>query len=112
MQDQVTNVIPEIPAYIQTILNALAFLIAATTMWYGYFVRGKKKAESPVLQVSPSTPSIMTVPDPALVAKISQDVERIADSAETISSLMSKHDMEEEIDRRIKDRLERLKNEQ
>lgn len=109
MQDQITNVVPEIPGYVQAILNSLAFLIAATTMWYGYFVRGKKKSESPVIPTSPTTPSVSYFLDPLIITKFSSDLDRITTSIESIAHTMQNNAMEDEINRRLRERLKTMK---
>ncbi len=109
MQEPTIEFIPDIPVYIKTILNGIAFLIAAVTMWYGYFVRGKKRAGSPVPQISPATPSITQLLDPNTVKDIGGNVSRIANSLDEMARLMRQNAIEVEIERRVKERIDSIK---
>lgn len=88
-----------IPVQVQAILNAVAFLIAATAMWYAYFIKGKSKAanegdEYPRVQRHP-----FTFED---VHSICTNLERIAVSAENIHEIMKHEADEAEIARRVR----------
>lgn len=92
------NSINEIPTYIQALLNIIAFLITAVAVWYGYFVRGRDKANS---NLSDYTKSF----DLKVFRKLGEDVNRIANSLEQIYTTM-KHDSDEaEIARRVEEHL-------
>lgn len=88
-----------IPVQLQAILNAVAFLIAATAMWYAYFIKGKSKAadegdDYPRVQRHP-----FTFED---VQNICENLGRIATSAEKMEAIMKHEADEAEIARRVR----------
>lgn len=87
----------EIPAYIQALLNIIAFFVAAAAMWYAYFVKGRHKAGLGDQENG--------LTNYKLIYKMNDNLFRIANSLEQIHDIV-KHDSDEaEIQRRVKERL-------
>lgn len=96
----------QIPAYLQALLNIIAFLISATAVWYAYFIKGKSQA-SP----SQGTPNSSLVFEVEMVRRISRDLNRMAESMEEMLNLMKKGEVEAEIERRVRQELKRREHE-
>lgn len=95
-----------IPVQVQAVLNAVAFLIAATAMWYAYFIKGKSKADDKGDDYPRAQRLPFTFED---VQSICTNLDRIAEAAEKIEGIMKHEADEAEIARRVRIELLRHK---
>lgn len=107
----IVNAPNELPEHVQTILNAIAFLISSGIVWYAYFVKGKKEAaaSAPTVPANQNQQATLLLPvaHPELINGLSTQLERIAHSLEEAVSIMRSNATEAEIERRVKEKLER-----
>lgn len=99
--ETITQTTTEIPAYLQTLINIVGFLIAATAVWYAYFVKGKGELKA-------SAPTVLSSYDKQL-RNINENLYRIANSLEKIEHIIKKNADEEEIARRVEERLAHMR---
>jgi hypothetical protein len=95
-----------LPESLKVALNAIAFLAAATSVWYAYFVKGKKAAVTASEEVEVASKHLVISPvDGQVLHTLSHNIERVADALEEISSTMHRSATEAEIERRVREQL-------
>lgn len=100
-----------LPESLTTILNAIAFLVAATGVWYAYFIKGKKAATQAAQEVDVASKHLVVSPiDGQLIVTMSANMERVANALEQVASIMQHNQTEAEIERRVREQLLHMKD--
>lgn len=100
---ELINLQYEFPDHVKALLNIVAFLIAASCVWYAYFIKGKDSVKTYKPTILPELNYI----DGRVIRKIGEELERIANVVEEIHKLLQVSYMEEEIARRASMEVER-----